>query len=121
MKIEKNLNVNFVNNFAFKTIGDVNRHTKKSHNNKEFFKCELCSKTFSQKSDMRQHYKRFHKAKDYQCDQCKKEFESSSRLRIHVQIVHEGQKKYCCTFCEKYFSYNGLLKKHVMSFHSESL
>ena len=39
--------------------------------------------------------------KDYKCEYCSKSFSQPQNLKAHTNIVHEGHKNYKCEYCDK--------------------
>ena len=60
------------------------------------------------------------KTKAHKYDNCEKKFPCPSKLRNHIKNVHEGQRNYPCSFCEKAFFESGSLRKH-MSIHAKDV
>lgn len=61
--------------------------------------CQICSKTFSKSSKLRDHISTVHeKLMNYQCEICNKRFGRKENLRSHV-ILH-GSKKFQCEYCD---------------------
>ena len=60
-------------------------HIQRRHTNAKDFKCELihCSRTFSNKYDLNQHYKKHESADTYKCKLCERSFKSESGRRYH--------------------------------------
>ena len=74
--------------------------------------CEVCPKTFSNRSNLSQHKQIHSGIKNYNCQQCKKSFIRNSDLKKH-SLIHTGEKPHKCTQCD--FSCNRLssLKSHI--------
>lgn len=72
-----------------------------------------CNKMFRDVSAMRKHL-HTHGPRVHVCAECGKAFVESSKLKRH-QLVHTGEKAYCCTFdgCGKRFSLDFNLRTHV--------
>jgi KRAB domain-containing zinc finger protein len=66
-------------------------HEKK----KKFFKCEICEKNFSDKSNLNKHISSVHEdKKPFKCELC--EFSSSLKgnLNNHIKSVHQKKKTF---------------------------
>ena len=50
------------------------------------------------------------------CDQCEKQFTCQYSLTKHIESVHE-KVKYTCNQCNKQFTDIGSLRKHIQSVH----
>ena len=59
------------------------------------------------------------KVKRFKCDSCEKAFTRQDHLRRHVASVHQAQKNFYCDFCEKAFARKDYLKSHIASFHKD--
>ena len=87
------------------SIHEENGHIVSSHERKKPFKCEICNKTFSYKSTIKEHKATVHDGqKPYNCEFCEKKFSSKSNFKKHVVMVHAGKKPLECMFCNKMFS-----------------
>ena len=68
------------------------------------YKCESCSKAFSEAGTLKGHIHRVHEGhKDYKCESCGKMFSEAGTLKKHVHKIHEGHKDYKCKLCGKSF------------------
>ena len=43
--------------------------------------------------------------KDYKCESCSKLFSQGGDLRKHIRTIHEDHRDYKCEFCTKSFSW----------------
>ena len=57
--------------------------------NSEFCKCDLCNKTFTQKSSLKRHISSVHEGIKHKCHLCNKML-SRKGLLNHIMTVHEG-------------------------------
>ena len=81
--------------------------------------CQVCTKVFKHKSDLRRHIKSVHQGeKPHVCPVCEKGFSQSGTLHGHVRAVHRGEKPYTCTGCCKDFSEKGNLMLHIRTVHN---
>ena len=55
----------------------------------------------------------------YQCEICDKRFSRNWSLKKHVKTVHEGVKNHQCRICNKSFGTLSNLKRHLKSVHEK--
>ncbi|OXA44971.1 zinc finger protein 486 [Folsomia candida] len=85
------------------------------------YKCATCLKSFARIRDMKLHEATHleKSARDVlQCPLCPETFLTRRGLQGHVRVVHENQRNYPCTFCDKRFSQTSNLKRHVEAVHA---
>nr|XP_053647658.1 gastrula zinc finger protein XlCGF57.1-like [Cherax quadricarinatus] len=82
------------------------------------FKCDICEKEFTLKSNLAQHLILHTNVKPYSCQVCGKEFSHRSNLARHRNI-HTQAGTHKCSFCDKVFSriitFNQHMKSHEKS------
>ena len=78
------------------------------------YSCDVCQKEFSNKENLRRH-KAVHVDKEYECTSCDKKYVNMQALRRH-QASHTTVFR--CVACDKSFSYNINLSRHVKKFHA---
>ena len=78
--------------------------------NNKYHSCELCSKSFSQAGNLKNHIHTVHEShKDHKCESCGKSFSEAGHLKKHIYTVHEGHKDHKCKSCGNYF----LTQEHI--------
>lgn len=83
-------------------------------NKKNIFPCEMCSKSFSQNSNLATHIKHIHQGlRDYICDICSKQFKTNGSLAQHT-LTHSSDRKFECTVCSKKFRDKYALSRHSL-------
>src|SRR5688572_11645128 len=79
---------------------------------KKTIKCDLCSKPLTWKSSLTQQIKMVHTGETkFRCTYCDKQFPTSAKLNAHVRI-HTGEKPFTCDICNKSFTQEGTLRRH---------
>nr|XP_049695728.1 zinc finger protein 43-like [Helicoverpa armigera] len=86
-------------------------------------KCRLCEKTFTTERNLKRHMNQLHNPDiEYPtCNDCHKVFRGKHSLIAHIQSVHSVTEKDVikCHLCEKVYTNNRNLKRHVEMFHGE--
>ena len=83
------------------------------------FKCQVCHRSYSKKSDQHQHMKVHDELKCFKCDVCLKVFHSESSLERHYR-KHTGEKPFVCQTCDKTFSLKTNLVQHQATHSNHS-
>ena len=102
-------------------VGSNNAMQQSTEAGKEFsckpkFQCQQCDKTYSDRSNLRQHNMSKHDGVKYACNQCDQQFTAQSILTLHIKSKHEGVK-YTCKQCNQRFAHPRGLTKHIQSAH----
>ena len=111
------------------SVTSVARHVSTIHSDIKSHPCEFCHESFEQYMDMRKHTMINHSLQDnkndippektkYSCTACGKEFIREELLKSHIEIHHLGYR--LCPYCNKQFSLNYDIKKHIENVHSST-
>ena len=89
----------------------------KVHN--KSFKCDVCLKAFSCKSQLTKHYRTHTGEKPFACQKCDKKFSVKSSLVRH-QAIHSDVRNFKCSICPegRFFKTKDHLKSHMV-YHYE--
>lgn len=80
--------------------------------------CKICFKTFAKLQFLKLHVAAIHEKNLFECEVCGKKF-SFERAKIrHVEVIHNNQRKYKCSHCQKVFGTSTQMKEHVNYYHS---
>lgn len=73
----------------FKRYKSYRVHERSIHLNEKPFRCQLCNKKFTQKSDLAKHTYTHSGIKPFLCLTCEKPFSQSSNLYTHMKRIHK--------------------------------
>ncbi|CAH0712985.1 unnamed protein product, partial [Brenthis ino] len=72
-------------------LTDMEKHMK-SHTNKRF-KCESCSRSYSERNALHRHIKQAHSGINYPCDVCGKVYVKKGSWKAHTERAHKNKVK----------------------------
>lgn len=86
-----------------------------------FYKCEFCSREFTEMHDLRKHTLNFHQTIKHKCDYCPQEFTDMVNLKKHMDIDHShiNIRPHYCEHCPRKFSLRGELRMHMKNVHKD--
>ncbi|XP_068627340.1 zinc finger protein 600-like [Battus philenor] len=86
-------------------------------------RCTVCDKTFTTIRNLKRHTNQIHNpyTKHPTCDECKRVFKGKQSLITHILSTHQVTKRGMikCQLCDKVYTNNRNLKRHVEMFHGE--
>ncbi|XP_039965550.1 zinc finger protein 135-like isoform X2 [Bactrocera tryoni] len=106
-------------NKSYKTHYSVLRHHKQVHIATRPYKCQHCTATFKNSTNLTYHMAKHTGIRNFKCNICAKAFVHKSELTLHMR-THTGDKPYVCKHCSKGFSHRSNMVTH-MRLHSGQL
>lgn len=89
-----------------------------SHDSDNQQTCDICGKTFGNKSNLR-HHRLKHFREPRQCNQCDQFFETEKQLESHRVNVHGAERRFTCEFCGAKFIHQKHLARHRKNIHKD--
>lgn len=109
-------------NFSYDTPGGLSTHKKLVHSDRkpESHVCHVCAKTFATRTGLNEHMATIHQPRErdqVQCAECGKWLMNARCLKSHM-VLH-SHLTYNCHNCEYSTKKQMLLKRHLLSQHSD--
>lgn len=83
------------------------------------YKCTICQKTFKSRNNRKYHlFCDKTRSKPFQCNQCDKQFITLAHMNYH-QNTHNADNHFECKHCQKVYSGEVALKKHMRKHQSK--
>ena len=116
----ENAKLNVVKKFNKLKQPKKNKPRKRTDHEKISLNCDLCSKTFSTRMTLQNHFNAQHVdgLPRYKCDHCESRFSYPHSLKRHIITKHDFENSWFCDFCDAGFVHESNLKKHVQKKHS---
>ncbi|XP_059616444.1 zinc finger protein 221-like [Phlebotomus argentipes] len=101
---------------SFYQIKYMKQHILEQHSNFNGYQCEKCGKNFQTKGAFADHQNN-HKG-DVPCKICGKVLKTRKTYFRHLE-THTGERNYICPVCDKRYTCNFTMKKHVKRSHPD--
>ena len=102
---------------AFDNFLLLRKHFKVEHKQRGYARC--CKRNFFTRSLLVDHIHVHLNPEHFKCQQCSKVFSDRSRLQSHKKLHEDDSKLDKCEKCGKLFADKGALKKHILTHSSE--
>ena len=105
---------------SFTQKSNLSTHINSKHTNKTRIECNVCQKRFSRKCDLKAHEQSHNKEKQFQCLKCNKFLKTKDVLRCHIKR-HENAEGYKrkCPICSTTLSCKESLNIHMRTHTKE--
>ena len=102
---------------AFDNFLLLRKHFKVEHKQRGYARC--CKRNFFTRSLLVDHIHVHLNPEHFKCQECSKVFSDRSRLQSHKKLHEDDSKLDKCEKCGKLFADKGALKKHILTHSSE--
>ena len=99
---------------SFTTRSNLRQHTQ-LHTKEFSYYCEPCNKGFNNCSYFKDHV-RSHEGLTYKCAHCSKTFASKKNYSYHLS-VHTGEYRFTCRGCNEGFNNKAKYERHKINCH----
>ncbi|XP_072168541.1 uncharacterized protein [Diadema setosum] len=106
---------------TFTLKSNLRQHEIYSHTDSRPFACTMCNKAFKLKGHLKDHERSAHtESRPFTCQHCKKSFKQKSHLTGHMAI-HLGDKPHRCETCGRQFRQKQHMQRHALTHTSQRL
>lgn len=79
---------------------------------KNRYQCLVCNRWFAKKYLLNAHHKTHSGIKAHECSMCQKRYTNQGNLDRHIRVFHRKERQHTCTTCQKTFSQLSILRLH---------
>lgn len=104
---------------SFPYTSSRHRHMMQVHSYEKPYKCDICKRSFIDKSAIKIHMQAHSGIRPYRCKICNKPFGHPFNIKKHM-LVHNGLRPYKCGECNKTYKHSSHLKRHMKRHNGQS-
>ena len=103
---------------SFQKKIDLKRHQRLHDGTSSIFECKICFKTYTSPGSLHNHMRIHQESNLFRCEYCNKGFTQNHHLKRHLRI-HTGISPFNCRYCNRPFKYKTSCQRHEKTVHKD--